>query len=256
MNIVWHLLDWFRLGEAERYLTASMRLAEEAEFLGFLSYVHVARARLEFCSRVVGTRPSRLAESYADASLPVRCSALTVFGRVLVRRGAAGGCPRVGSAWELAVKVNELQRTGPVAAARAEAAWLRGDHAGAGTIAAPAYQEAGRLGDQVYRAELGFWLAKAGVHVQPDGDHPYAVQAAGRWRQATAIWEAAGCPYEHAAALAESPEPQHLLTPHCGMLAGLARERFATMVRRRLRGAGVTGRPARAGGRTKRESAA
>jgi hypothetical protein len=48
VGIAWHLLDWFRLGEAERYLTASMRLAEEAEFLGFLSYMQVERARLEF----------------------------------------------------------------------------------------------------------------------------------------------------------------------------------------------------------------
>ena len=238
VNIVWHLLDWFRLGAAERYLTASMRLAEEAEFLGFLSYMHVARARLEFC-RGSWDAAVRLAEPYSDASLPVRCSALTVLGRVLVRRGQPEAAHVLGSAWELAVKVNELQRTSPVAAARAEAAWLRGDHAGARAIAAPAYQEAGRLGDQVYRAELGFWLAKAGLHVQPDGDHPYAVQAAGRWRQATAIWEAAGCPYEHAAALAESPEPQHLLTA-LGMLDELGAKPLATMVRRRLRALGVT----------------
>ena len=38
-NVVWGLLDWFKLDEAERYLTAAIRLAEDAEFLGFLSYL-------------------------------------------------------------------------------------------------------------------------------------------------------------------------------------------------------------------------
>ena len=37
VNIVWQLLDRYRLDEAERYLTASIQRAEEAEFLAFLA---------------------------------------------------------------------------------------------------------------------------------------------------------------------------------------------------------------------------
>ena len=48
VNLVRNLLDWFRLEEAERYLTAAMKLAEETEFFGILSYMQVMRARLEF----------------------------------------------------------------------------------------------------------------------------------------------------------------------------------------------------------------
>jgi DNA-binding CsgD family transcriptional regulator len=124
-------------------------------------------------------------------------------------------------------------------AAAAEAAWLRGDRAGVRDIATPVYQEAERLGDRVHRAELSFWLARAGQRVRPVGDHPYAVQAAGRWREAAAAWETAGCPYEHAAALAESPDPKHLLTA-LGMLDELGARPLATKVRRRLRTLGVT----------------
>jgi DNA-binding CsgD family transcriptional regulator len=247
--IVWNLLDWFRLGEAERYLTASIQLAEEAEFLGFLSYMHIARARLEF-ARGAWEEAVRAAERGVDAFVPTRCAALTVLGRVMVRRGQPEAASMLGSAWELAVKVNELQRTGPVAAARAEAAWLRGDRAGVRDIATPVYQEAERLGDKVHQAELGFWLTKAGQHVRPDGDHPYAVQAAGRWREAAAAWEAAGCPYEQAAALADSPDPQHLLTA-LGMLDELAARPLATKVRRRLRALGVTRIPRGPLGETK-----
>ena len=238
VGIVWHLLDWFRLREAERYLTAGTQLAEEAEFLGFLSYMHVERARLEFC-RGSWEAAVRLAELCVDASLPVRCPALTVLGRVMVRRGQPGAARLLGPAWDLAVKLNELHRTGPVAAARAEAAWLHGDRTGVRDIAAPVYQEAERLGDQVHRAELGYWLTKAGQRVQSAGDHPYAVQAAGRWREAAAAWEAAGCQYEHAAALAESPDPEQLLTA-LAMLDELGARPLVTKVRRRLRALGVT----------------
>ena len=238
VNIVWDLLDWFRLGEAERYLAASMEFAEEAEFLGFLSYMHVEQARLEFC-RGSWDEAVRLAELCVDASLPVRCPALTVLGRVMARRGQPEAADVLGLAWELAVKAGELQRTGPVAAARAEAAWLHGDRAGVRAIAAPVYQEAKRLGDQVHQAELGYWLTKAGQRVQSAGDHPYAVQAAGRWREGAAAWEAAGCPYEQAAALAESPDPEQLLTA-LAMLDELGARPLATKVRRRLRALGVT----------------
>ena len=66
VNIVWSLLDWLRLGEAERYLTASIHLAEETEFLGSLSYMHVEQARLEFC-RGLWDAAVRLAELCLDA---------------------------------------------------------------------------------------------------------------------------------------------------------------------------------------------
>ena len=109
------------------------------------------------------------------------------------------------------MQLDELQRLGPAAAARAEDAWLRGDHARVRDIAVPVYPEARRLGERAYQAELGYWLVKAGQPAETASDHPYALQAAGRWREAAELWQAAGCPYEHATALAESPEPGDLL---------------------------------------------
>ena len=147
-----------------------------------------------------------------DAHAPTRCAALTVLGRVAVRRGQPDAGPLLSQAWELAGEVGELQRTGPAAAGLAEAAWLDGDHARVRDIVAPVYAEAIRLGDPPHEAELGYWLAKVGEPVAgPPSGHPYALQAAGRWRAAAAAWAAAGCRYEHAAALADSPEPDDLL---------------------------------------------
>jgi DNA-binding CsgD family transcriptional regulator/tetratricopeptide (TPR) repeat protein len=238
VNLVRNLLDWCRLEEAERYLTAAMKLAEESEFFGILSYMQVMRARLEF-ARGSWDEAVRAAEAAAQAFLPARCPALIVLGRIQVRRGQPQAARLLASAWKLAVQLDELQRLGPAAAARAEDAWLRGELARVRDIALPVYQDARRLGGRAYQAELGYWLAKAGQPAETASDHPYALQAAGRWREAAAAWEAAGCPYEHAAALAESPEPDDLLTA-LGILDELGATPLATLVRKRLRAIGMT----------------
>ena len=161
VNITWTLLDWFRLDEAEGYLAAAMKLAEEHEFLGFLGYMHVARARLAL-ARGEWDDAARHAELGVDAHAPTRCAALTVLGRIRVRRGEPGAAELLGPAWEIAVQVNEMQRMGPVAAARAEDAWLSGDLAAVRDIVTPVYAEAARLNDVGHLAELGYWLAVAG----------------------------------------------------------------------------------------------
>ena len=238
VGLVWNLLNWVRLDEAERYLTAAMKLAEDTEFFGILSYMQAARARLDF-ARGSWDEAVRDAEAAVDAFLPARCPALIVLGRVHARRGQPQASRLLSSAWKLAVQIDELQRLGPAAAARAEDAWLRGDHARALDIAAPVYTEARRLGDRAHQAELGYWLAKAGQPTEAASDHPYALQAAGRWREAAELWQAAGCPYEHAAALAESPEPGDLLAS-LEILDELGATPLATLVRGRLRALGTT----------------
>ena len=238
VGLVWNLLNWVRLDEAERYLTAAMKLAEDTEFFGILSYMQAARARLDF-ARGSWDEAVRDAEAAVDAFLPARCPALIVLGRVHARRGQPQASRLLSSAWKLAVQIDELQRLGPAAAARAEDAWLRGDHARVLDIAAPVYTEARRLGDRAHQAELGYWLAKAGQPAEAASDHPYALQAAGRWREAAELWQAAGCPYEHAAALAESPEPGDLLAS-LEILDELGATPLATLVRGRLRALGTT----------------
>ena len=238
VGLVWNLLNWVRLDEAERYLTAAMKLAEDTEFFGILSYMQAARARLDF-ARGSWDEAVRDAEAAVDAFLLARCPALIVLGRVHARRGQPQASRLLSSAWKLAVQIDELQRLGPAAAARAEDAWLRGDHARALDIAAPVYTEARRLGDRAHQAELGYWLAKAGQPTEAASDHPYALQAAGRWREAAELWQAAGCPYEHAAALAESPEPGDLLAS-LEILDELGATPLAALVRGRLRALGTT----------------
>src|SRR5262249_21591322 len=153
-----------------------------------LSYMNLERARLAF-SLGEWDLAVRLAEPGVDAPAPMRCTALTVLGRIRVRRGQPGAASMLETAWELAVRAGELQRMSPVAAARAEDAWLSGDHACVRDVAAPVYEVARKVGDQVYQAELGYWLVKAGRSAETGSDHPYALQAVGRWQEAAAVWQ-------------------------------------------------------------------
>ena len=241
VNLVWSLLDWCRLDEAEGFLQEAVKLAEGAEFLGFLSYMRTEQARLAL-ARGQWDDAVRYAELALEISLsahrPTQMAALTVMARVAVRRGQPDAAELLGQAWDLAAGSGELQRTGPVAAARAEHAWLRGDDRAARDLARPVYQEAERLGDLAQRAELGYWLTAAGERTPGAGEHPYAVQASGRWREAAAAWQAAGGRYEHAAALAQSPDPQDLLAA-LAVLDDLGARSLATRVRTRLRALGV-----------------
>jgi hypothetical protein len=78
-------------------------------------------------------------------------------------------------------------------------------------------------------------------------------RGSGGWQgtaRAQSAWEAAGCRYEHAAALAESPEPDDLLTA-LGILDELGATPLATLIRRRLRALGTTRIPRGPRGETK-----
>ncbi|ALV37276.1 AAA family ATPase [Streptomyces sp. CdTB01] len=237
-NLIWTLLDNLQFADADRLLPRALELADRAEHLGFLTYLHV-----ELALRRLAAADWEDAERHAEFGVhdfpPARCPALTVLARVRIRCGRPGAGELLAEAREIAVRTRELQRTGPVAAALAEAAWLRGDADAVVEAAAPVHAQARHLTGIPYGAELGYWLTKAGHPVpDDDSDHPYALQARGHWREAAAVWEAAGCPYEHAAAVAESPHPADKLDA-LAALDALGAEPLARLVRAELRGLGV-----------------
>ena len=64
-----------------------------------------------------------------NASAISRIMALVALGRLHTRRGEPDAATVLDEALELAIRTDTLQRLAPVRAARAEAAWLAGDHA-------------------------------------------------------------------------------------------------------------------------------
>lgn len=242
VNLVWSLLDAYRLEEAERHLSKALVLTERSEFLAFATYQRMEQARLDL-ARARWDDALALVEP-PPAAPHARCVALTVAGTVRLRRGDDGAEEVLAEAHRLAAELGELQRRGPVAAARAEAALLRGDPDAARAIARPEFVEADRRQAGAIRAELAAVLRRAGdeVAVRDDDPHPFAVQARGEWRLAAGRWRAAGAPYHEAAALAESPDPADLIEA-LAILDRIDAVPLARKVRADLRSRGVRSIP-------------
>lgn len=239
VNIAWHLIDDLQLDEADRVLDDGIEVAEEAEFLGFLRYMHLTRGMINL-ARGRWDQAEREAAWTIDAQPTMRCPALVVTGRARTRRGLPDGEKMLAQAFEIAQRIGEPQRVGPAASALAEAAWLRGDMSAVTSLVAPVYERIRPLGVRYHAPELGYWLCAAGSPVPMDDlDHPYALQASGRWREAAERWQKAGCPYEYAAALAGSPDPSDVLSA-LATLDAMGAEPLARRVRVRLRDLGVT----------------
>ena len=135
-----------------------------------------------------------------------------MLGLVRARRGDPEVWPPLDEALALAEPTGELPRIAPVAAARAEAAWLEGEHEAVAEATEAALDFAVRrrasVGDR--RARL---LALAGG--DPGGDstdaaEPYALQMRGEWARAATLWTEIGCPYEAALALADADDDDAL----------------------------------------------
>jgi DNA-binding CsgD family transcriptional regulator/tetratricopeptide (TPR) repeat protein len=237
-NIAWHLIDNLHFDEAAGILAEGIEVAERAEFLSFLKYMHVCLGRI-----ALGRGEWDIADSEAEWAMDsppnMRCAGLFVRGRVRLRRGLPDGDEIVAGAWELARRIGEPQRLGPAGAAMAEAAWLRGDGPAAGRELVEAYELVRGRDAPAYAADFGYWLRRLGVDVVVDDTgYPHADQAAGRWRQAARVWQAAGCRYEHADALSNSADPADLLAA-LTILDELGAEPLARRVRRQLRDRGV-----------------
>jgi DNA-binding CsgD family transcriptional regulator len=186
----------------------------------------------------------KAAEQALDAPPRTAASAYLVLGTVGIRRGTSSGPADLARAYELATSMDPQQFC-PAAAALAEAAYLRGDLRAIPEIVGPPYRIALQLGIQAMWAPLAYWLSRVDHGLRPleraargAPVHPYLLQAAGHWEAAADAWRSAGCPYQHAAALADSDDPQVLLDA-LTRLDRMGAEPLAHIVRARLHAAGV-----------------
>jgi len=230
-----------RLDAAETYLRAGLAYCEEHDFHLMGSYLLGFQATCRFW-RGDYADAARNAEALLREPLPPvgRIQPLVVLGRVHARRGDPGAPALLDEAWALATSTGELQRMGPVAAARAETAWLAGDRAATARAAREAFELAVDRDDRWTIGELGFWLWRAGALAAcPRGAaEPYARHSGGEARTAAACWEAIGAPYETADALADSGGEDALRQAH-RTFERLGAIPMADRVARRLRATGA-----------------
>jgi DNA-binding CsgD family transcriptional regulator/tetratricopeptide (TPR) repeat protein len=205
--------------------------------------VHYARTELDR-----GRWDEAVAAIPASVDVPgtplARIDALVVLGLVRARRGDPGHGPVIDEAVYLAERSGEVQWVGPVAAARAEVAWLSDHTAPIASETDRALQACIDCGAGWWAGEIAWWRRCAGIE-EPAPEcsaQPWALMLAGRAKEAAAAWQQIGCPYEQAVALAHSDDPEDLRA---------AFERFdssgaapaAALVIRRMRMAGARNIP-------------
>lgn len=235
----------FRLHEAQRHLIDAIAFAGRHEIDFYRNY---GVAWLALCEMFLG-RWDDANEHALDIvrqtshRSTARVMALVALGRLRARRGDPGVGEILDEALELALASNTLQRLAPVRAARAEAAFLRGDLHAVAEEAKPALTPAARHRHPWFTGELAYWMQRAGAldAVPLPCAEPFALQLAGRWRDAAANWAALGCPYEQARALAEGDAEAQLEA--LNLFDDLGARPAADALRRRLRAAGLRGLP-------------
>ncbi len=230
---------------ADVFLGEALEYAESRDMDTYALYLRGWRARMWM---ETGRWNDAVAEAttvllYNDSSIVVRLPALTVLGTIRMRRGEGGADAILDEALELALSTGELQRLAPVAAARAESAWLRGDAEGVRIEIMRALPMAIRAESPWDLGRLSRWLHRigTGVEVPHELPPPFALEVSGKWRAAADAWKRRGCPYDQALALALGDEPSQRAA--LAILDGLAAGPASAMVRRRLRQMGARGLP-------------
>jgi ATP/maltotriose-dependent transcriptional regulator MalT len=226
------------------YIATGLAFCAEHELYTAEAYLHAFRARLNF-ERGAWTEALEEAEgllSQADLSIAARIPALTVVGAIRSRRGAEDALQPLDEALELALRTDEPQRVVPVAAARAEYAWLRGEHEAVREELRRA--ESFGVRDQLdwRRGELAIWCWRAGVSIDglPALAAPYQLQISGDAAAAATAWATLGCPYEEALALASSSDSE-ARKQALRIFEKLGARPMAHRLRRQLKAEGVKG---------------
>ncbi|HZR40374.1 MAG TPA: LuxR C-terminal-related transcriptional regulator [Ktedonobacteraceae bacterium] len=176
-------------------------------------------------------------------STAAKMLAMIVLGWIRVRRGDPGSMALLDEVRDLALATGELKRIAPMAAARAEAAWLNGNLDQCLAEAQVGYELALAGRDSWKLGELSAWMWRAGAltRVPEQMAKPFALQIAGDWQEAVAQWEQIGCPYEQALALADGDASAQL--DALALFEQLGAQPAVAMMRRRLRQQGITGVP-------------
>jgi tetratricopeptide (TPR) repeat protein len=219
-----------------RYLQEGLAYCEERDLDAWTTYLRVNLARFDMdrgdWDRAGATAARLLKDSTTTAI--TRIPALVVLAQLHLRRGVPDAGALLEEALALALPTGEVQRIGPVAAVRAEAAWIRGD--------LPAVVREADQGLAWAMAERGSWLAgellfwKSRAGPAPEVPAwvcaPYRFAITGDWKAAAAGFAEHEMPYEQALLLAQGDREaiarsRHRLTQlgAGAIIAALSRER-------------------------------
>jgi hypothetical protein len=183
---------------AERYLVEGIAHARAHDLDRLAGYMESWQALCDIYRgrwQLAGERANAVV-AHEAAGTTNRVVALVALGRLRSRRGDPGALAVLDEALDLALRSNTLQRLAPVAAARAEAAWLEGRSDAVVGEADRVHALAVQKRHPWFSGELAFWRWRGGGDPGAlDGcAAPFRLQIEGRWQEAAAAWEAMGCP--------------------------------------------------------------
>lgn len=229
---------------AERHVRAGLDYCEGRDFDLWRYYLISWQSKLEL-ARGRWEEAARLAEICLCEPCPfARIHALVALGLVRARRGDPDPWTPLDEALASALPRNEFQWIAPVAAARAEAAWLEGRADAIGPEIEPALDFPMRRSDP-YATALAYWRWRAGHDAQtrPGGEQdPRVLEISGDCGGAAERWRTLGCPYEAAVARIGSDDPSQLWQA-LSELQALGARPAAALASRRLRERGVRSIP-------------
>ena len=231
---------------AAGYIEAGLRYCGDRGFELFRLYLLAFRSRVELDEGQWNSAISTAAAvmRVPRASTTPRIIALAVSALAHARRGDSGYAPLLDEAWTLAAPTGELMRMGPVAAARAEAAWIEGRSSDIRELTQSSFELAVQRQAHTWTAEFASWRRRAGIVDQTGNELPerYRAQLSGDSNRAAHLWAELGCPYESALALADSDDEETLRRAF-DELQRLGAKPAVAIVGRRLRERGARGVP-------------
>jgi DNA-binding CsgD family transcriptional regulator len=227
-------------GHALQDLDRSLAFVQAHELAGYVQHVlgHRARVRLDLGDWAGAEEDAQAALAERTQGGARAVDALVPLGLLQARRGHPDAVATLQEATERAFATSELQWTAPVAAARAEYAWLHGEEHRIAEEAAGSFELAVEADHPWFVGELAFWLRLAGAPVPAAAvavaAEPFRLLLAGDWRGSAHAWRERGYPYHQALALACGDQDEALLEA-LALLDGLGARQTAQRVRRQLR---------------------
>lgn len=219
-------------------LDRALAFVQAHDLSGYVQHVqgHRARLRLELGDWAGAERDARAALALAVSGGARVVDALVPLGLVQARRGDPAAAATLQEATERGFATVELQWTAPVAAARAEYAWLYGSDDRVAEEAKASFERAVRAAHPWFAGELAFWLWQVGALPETPAAvaEPYRLLLAGDWQASADAWRELGCPYQRALVLAHGDRDE-AVSEALELLDGLGARQAALRVRRDLR---------------------
>jgi DNA-binding CsgD family transcriptional regulator len=244
--VLWALRDR-ALGVARRHLEAGLEYCTQRGLDMWRLYLLAEGAHLELVTGRFDRAADAASQVLRDprSAVVARGWAETALAVVRARQGDPPSASAIEGAQARVDGTGELSSMVPLAAARAEIAWLNGDTPLVGRVTDRAFALALERGAAWPAGELAWWRCRAGLHDELPRDsiaEPYRLAIDGDWVSASQVWSQIGCPYEAALALVDSNDETDLRRAF-DELRALGAHATAAVVARKLRARGVRGLP-------------